>query len=672
MSGKILILLPVFACLASHPAYPQLQEDDDILIEEQLYKDESSEIPEELYEEQSKHIAGMINLNSATREELAASGLFTPFQVFNLMEYRKRYGNFLSVYELAGVTGFRITRLREIATYLSVEAEAGRERPVSYNEMLMINAERVFPVQEGYKNSSFDSGPVYAGSPLRTNIRLRTSNRRNLSLGIAYEKEPGEPFFLQSRPAFLSGYAGYRGNRCLRQVILGSYRIHQGLGLINGTGFLNSPEGYQQKTVSIVKLNPYASLNEYFYYNGIAGQIFLNRMELVIWSSYRFMDLALGSMADNPAIQGWTDFQQKTGLHRSKNEINGQSLGFNFHTGFHTSVKTKDYQVAFMIENEMNGLTRKGMDSLNAKINSVNSQVLSIHWKSHHGSVETFGEIASRDLHSVAVLSGTRIYFNDFIQGLLLFHHYSSAYHGIFPSAYGSGSNLSNEMGIAIQLHAEPGKAIITDLTTELFRYPNPRYLTVVPSTGCRYQLKIQYTGSEYFQWKFRFSKKLWQTTPAKEHNGIRSLENNDLTRLDLQFDYEPLNGIRWQSRIIVSSFSGSSKHGKAYAGLHRANSDLSEEIRFTVQFLVFDVPDWENRIYLYEPGLYYELNFPVCYGNGQKLSFVLSIKPIRKITLACKGSVISYLNTENIGSGNSGITGNKRWDLGLQMRIKL
>ena len=141
---------------------------------------------------------------------------------------------------------------------------------------------------------------------------------------------------------------------------------------------------------------------------------------------------------------------------------------------------------------------------------------------------------------------------------------------------------------------------------------------------------------------------------------------------MDLQFEYIPSNRIMWQSRIILSTYSDGSKNCISFAGVQKARAELSGNINVTVQFLVFDVPDWDNRIYLYEPGLYYDFNFPVCYGTGQKIVSVLTVKLFREITLACKGSLITYLNAENIGSGNDMIVGNKRWDVGLQIRIRL
>ena len=90
-------------------------------VEELLYQDESSEIPIEFYEEKIDLIAQPVNLNRANPEQLEASGLFTPFQIHMLLKYRSEFGTLYSVFELAGLTGFRMARLREIAPYLTVE-----------------------------------------------------------------------------------------------------------------------------------------------------------------------------------------------------------------------------------------------------------------------------------------------------------------------------------------------------------------------------------------------------------------------------------------------------------------------------------------------------------------------------------------------------------------------
>ena len=92
--------------------------------------------------------------------------------------------------------------------------------------------------------------------------------------------------------------------------------------------------------------------------------------------------------------------------------------------------------------------------------------------------------------------------------------------------------------------------------------------------------------------------------------------------------------------------------------------------MKYTCQFVVFNVVDWDNRIYLYESGLYYSFNFPAYYGTGQKITSVVTLKTSNRITLAGKVSAITYNDRRGTGSGNDLIPGNKKWEVEMQMRL--
>jgi hypothetical protein len=127
---------------------------------------------------------------------------------------------------------------------------------------------------------------------------------------------------------------------------------------------------------------------------------------------------------------------------------------------------------------------------------------------------------------------------------------------------------------------------------------------------------------------------------------------------------------LKWQSRIIVSFLSGKSNLITGYAAVHQVGMNLMQYLKCSFQFVVFCVADWDNRIYLYEPGLYYSFNFPVYYGRGQKISSVVSLKTGSRVTLAGKVSMITYNDRNETGSGNDLIEGNKKWEFEMQLRL--
>ena len=673
MPGKYHFTSLVPLLLVPSLLYSQESIEPESQVEELLYRDESSEVPFELFEEKIDLVAQPVNLNRATPEQLEASGLFTPFQIHMLLKYRSEFGTLYSVFELAGLTGFRMDRLREIAPYLSVEVGPIPAIRSGGRQLVMINAGKNFPEAAGYSNQDkILAEPAYVGTPVKTSIRIRTHVGRSLTMGLAFEKDPGEKLLNGFRPEFLSKYVSYRGTRFIKQLVLGDFQLQHGLGLVNGSGFMHSPEGFQIHRLPISKLRPFASLSEYRFERGIGCRMERNRFELMIWSSYQQPDLSLSSPPENPDNTDWMKFRRTTGLHRTAGEIKGRSLAYRFYSGIQTVLRYENFTIGSMFGVEVSGLTRKGTDSLKIKAQPFNRNTFSLHGQWHRNGLEVMGELATGDWNSTAFLAGFRVQFNDFLQGLLLLHYYGPSYHGIQPSSYASGSNINNEQGVALLLQSEPGIWFTADFLVELFNYPSRRYLTSVPSTGYRYSLTLKNNPYQGLQWKIKLVKKAWQITTGTHGAGLSSIKTPEVTRLDSRIILGSELKLQWQSRLVISLLSGNSKKTPGYAIVQQIGIRHQPYLKYILQFVVFHVEDWDNRIYLYEPGLYYDFNFPVYYGSGQKISSVVVVKAGGKVAVSVKASMVKYHDRDHTGSGNEMLPGNKKWEAKVQLRLTL
>lgn len=88
---------------------------------EDILTDQESDYPgENLTEHYSELLENPIRLNGSDQETLESSMLFTPFQIYQILDYRERYGAYLSIYELASIPGFREDKLKAISPFISV------------------------------------------------------------------------------------------------------------------------------------------------------------------------------------------------------------------------------------------------------------------------------------------------------------------------------------------------------------------------------------------------------------------------------------------------------------------------------------------------------------------------------------------------------------------------
>jgi len=664
-----------------------------------LHQDETAEIPIPQLETLTYYLQQPINLNCATREQLAESGLFTTFQIEVLIAYRSKFGVLFSVYELTGLSGFRPSRVVDIAPYLTVGPGPVPSAPDPRNLMMLLTLQRTFPTANGFISpDTLRKAPAYSGIPLKTGLRLRANLSASLSAGLGYEKDPGEGFLHRGIPEFLSGFFLYRGARHIQKLVIGNYRIHHGLGLVNGSQFISSVESYSSLSPSISRIIPYAGLGEHNFERGAGCQLTVGRLGLIIWASHRTMDLSLSRVNKAASRPDWEEAERRSGLHRTGLELAGRSLAFRYHQGVVVSYRFNHLSLGAMCGWRINGLTTAGRDSLQFEGKPFRRVAGSFHGNWYNDRFGLSWELAVAGNSASAMLAAFNYRLNDFLQGVVLIHRYDPDYRGMVPASYAAGSQLSNDRGVAVGWHLEAGSYFIADLKLERFRHAAPRYLSDVPSGSYKVSCTLKNSGLNDLQWKLKIYRKSWQTTMESEGPGIDPLTDRKVMRMEMQFEYIPgriLNrqgdpfqhegkipatgrartnhraSLQWQSRLILSWVQGSPIQSPDYAVVQRISLSFPSTLRGSLQVAIFQVTTWENRIYIYEPGLLYSFNFPVCYGTGEKITGILSADAGRRITLSGKLTMTLYHDREFTGTGADRREGNQRWEAGFQFRLK-
>ena len=628
-------------------------------IEDLLYRNEST-IPEILWDARNDSGDRPLDLNQASREDLETTGLFTPFQIENLLEYRETYGPIYSIHELAVLPGFYHTQLQEIEAAIRIQPARIPTGMFRVEHRILFDVGRSFPAGVDY---SPDPEPgaerKFAGSPLHTSFRWRSRVRRDLTLALTYDKDAGELFVYRKRPQFISGYICYEGKKLIKQCVIGSFQLNQGLGLVNGSGLFHQAGDLRINRQSLSRIRPYASKTETGYENGMALKLGSDRIQLLAWSSYQRFSLGPTTITELPCGDLWFDARRTSGLYRTPGELEGRELAFRIHTGMQVLLTRGHLALGIQNGTEFLGPTSRAEDEL------VEEQVISCVQKcSLHGywnkqKVRIFGEIAASQYRYPAFLLGMVCQFNDYIQGGILVHHYGPQFIGSLPSSYCSGSKIRNEQGLAFHLQAETGPRITARLTGELFRYPMPRYLTRVPSAGYRLDLSLENPGTQDLRWRARLVQKAWQASPADESSAVPILQDFRISRFDWQWTYSIQERFRWHGRLVIGYLSGTGTQVPGYAAVQRVSIGNLRNLSATAQLVMFHVNDWENRIYLYEPGFYYSFSFPVCYGSGQRATFLVTIKPSTFLSISVKVTGVKA-------------NGNNNWETGVQLRLDL
>lgn len=605
-------------------------------MEDLLYRSESAKIPEFLVSESMESGETTLDLNNASLEELETSGLFTPYQLHQLVKYRQEFGEIFSIHELAVIPGFSQSKVKELLSFVFPGPVNKPERKIGPQHTVLLHLGRSFP---GKEDSLSGENPAFAGPPWLSCFRIKSRLNARYSMALTYEKDAGESFLYKNKPQFLSGYLSLEGKGFYNQVVLGCFKLNQGVGLVNGDGFFHQPGKLHVSPQTLSMLRPYASRTESDYEQGIACQFDQNKLKFLLWASYRQLSLSPRAITTNPQMDRWLEFERTTGLYRTEGELEGRALASRVHTGAQLLYTHAQLTLGIMSGYLWVYPSPRAKEYLDTIPGAVLHPKASLHANWLKGRLHVFGEIAVDEKPSLAAIAGINLHFSDYIQGSFLLHHYAPEYQGSYPSSYASGNSIKNEQGLAFYLHVETGKFVTMELRGELFRYLAPRYLTELPSMGSRLDLKLQNPGGTSVQWRLRLVSKNWQSSPQSETGKLRPLLDSRVSRIEGQLKYKTPDFFNWQSRLVISWYSQQEEALPAYALMQQVTLCPAPKLKATLQFVQFGIEDWENRIYLYEPGFYYSFSFPFYYGKGQKTSILFIWKPAASLSFSIKFS---------------------------------
>ncbi|MFZ5941514.1 MAG: hypothetical protein ACOYXB_13155 [Bacteroidota bacterium] len=665
--------LPVLLILLL-PAVLRAQED--LLTEDAgsaITESESNTSSLELLAEQYEQLRlNPLNLNTATAAELTGSGLFTPFQVFSLLEYRDKYGPFFTTGELAALPGFREEDLLPLLPCLTLSSnlpDNSRKKTVLRGELILTSGIKS-PLPAGFLPQGTDSLPAFRGSPVKFSLRLRGQAGAHWDWGAVAEKDPGETLLYRFRPQFGTAFLRYRGKTFLKEAVGGSYRIKTGLGLVNGlaTGQGNA---FTLNGFRAGEIRPYASVNENNFNTGLALRAGSGKWETIGWTSFRHRDLSPGSAEWNRESPDLFRVLDETGLKRTTGEETGRGLISLRSSGIQLSRRSAHLTTALTLQSGRAGL-RAGSDTLTGFSDTLVTRysAVSLFGLWFNDRFTLFAEAALSGEWSAAVLGGLSCRATSFMDFTLTGRYFSPAYFMPDAEAWSLGSSVSNEAGIYAGLRIFPVKYTTVELLSDQAFFREERYLCSLPSGGSRQMTEIRIEPPGGSLLRFRYTEKRSESTPADGLPGVDPVIG--MVKRDIRLDGKvALNGnLELSYRLEGLFLSSLADEGPAQLAFLQFRW-TGENYRFVLRHTLFSIPEWEQRITCYEPGLRNSYGFSTFYGRGNKTLLSGQWKPLPHLSVALKLSLLSYRDRLESGSGDDLVAGDKRWEAEFQLILK-
>lgn len=655
-------------------------------ISEQL---ESEEIDlTNLFEQLSYYYEHPINLNGTDADELRALGLLTDVQITDLLLHRKQFGKLISIYELQGLEYWNLETIQLVLPFVRVDDRLDQLH-ITFREAIRqghfewyARYQRVPEHKRGYDavpdSVKAGSNNYYYGNADRYYTRFRYTYRTNISIGFTGEKDPGEQFFTGSQRNgfdFYSGHAFFKGGKYLRAVAAGDYlvQIGQGLNTWSGYAFGKTADIFaSKKTASL--LRPYTSVDENRFFRGGAAVLGYRNLSLLTFYSQKRIDGSgiADSLTDDLEFISTIDL---SGLHRTHNEIAKKNrIGERvFGSYLHYSAPRFNAGLAYVDQSYSAALQRDSVPYNQFAFRGTQTSAISGDYNFVLRNANFFGEVAySTHLKAVAQLHGVMIVLDPRVSFSLIYRNYQRGYYSFYNSGFSEGSNTQNEKGLFAGWKIRLSSAWTLNSYADIYTFPWLKYQVDAPSKGYEFLLQPIFRPSKELEVYGRFRQQVRQKNSRDNDGTITAIEDVVQRNYRLNLSYSVSEAISIRSRIeylTIDRLSSGHENGWLLAQdiVFRPKSAAFD---VALRYALFDTDSYDARIYTFENNALYVFSSPAYYYQGSRAYVLVRYSFAKVCDLWIRYGTFLYSNRSTLSSGGEEISGSRKSDVTVQLRV--
>nr|WP_321450053.1 helix-hairpin-helix domain-containing protein [uncultured Carboxylicivirga sp.] len=608
-----------------------------------------------------------INLNNTSKEELEKLFFLSDFQIENLLFYQYNNGPIRGIYELQAVEGFDSQTLQRMIPF--VKAGEVHEKQRQYTHFRYLGRLQTWvQTPRGYISEVDSIPPAYAGSKVRWLTKGRVDISDKWIAGFTLEKDPGEVAFPDYPPIadFSSGFFQWNDvNKVIQKVMVGDYRLSfgQGLGMWSDMAFSKSTETAQLRRRA-KGLNNYTSVNESSFFRGIAAELKYQNWQLTPFFSTKMIDGSVQS--DSILDEAYISSIQETGYHRTATElanrhaINETVWGSNVQfkhqlltidAGYSNWQIDKDWQPSHHLKNAY----RFSGSSLES-IWFAPSVFL--------GRLNLFGEWAIQNYQHWGIYQGLTYKPGSDIVTSLAYRKYSNGFTALNNQAFAESSVPGGEAGIYASFQFKPIAKWTVKAYGDLFEYSWMRYNVYAPSSGFEWFLQLDHQINRQHSFYLRYK------STSKQINSSQSetlYEIADYTKQSIRFYYDVKLNERWELHTQTEhTFYNGEDNSNGWMVLQDVIYK-GEKMGSSLRYTLFDVDDYNSRLYAYEPDVLYAFTIPSYQYAGARVIANMNVKVLRGLRFWCRLSHTMYRNKESISSGYQEVQGSRITEVKFQ-----
>lgn len=651
--------------------------------------DDEDGVSATLYDELLEMHRNPININEAKREDLLRVPFISEAQADSILSLVSKLRGLMSMGELMFVRNMEYRERRYLPLFIycpddGVRPAAQREdtlktKPLGIRRAYAgrrltneLSATLGLPL---YKREGFKSHPAsvlsqnpnkqYLGNNMSHTLRYRASLDNTYLWGLTMQKDEGEPFMAKGNTLYdsYSFYLMGKGNKTVRQWIVGDYRANFGLGLTIGSSAGDALYILSSNNVRQSGFSRHTSTDEYNFLRGGAMTLALGRTTVCAFASWRQIDATIKNDSISTII---TNGYHRTQLEMSKRhniqalqgglsaiyDFGAWKLGLNLtHTHYDTPFLTPTalYRKHYF----------KGQDFGN----------YSLYYAYQKRALRLWGEVATSLQGGVAMLHRVQYTTSSRLKFVALHRNYSTHYLSPTAQSYKIGSRIQNEHGLMLGTIMQLANYWTLNAYADYAHYPFSVYATDHSSSALTAQLQTEYAPKPNTALLLRYK---YRQRPKDNKQDQLDYTRQHIFKAQLRYPLGPLSMTTSADLTLLSQPDKDNTMGWMLSQratlkiLSNTTKPAYYSTRLNLAAAIFHTDSYSEALRLYEPTLLYSTGYPACYYHGQRLSISL-LHTLGPVQLALKYALTHYTNRDTIGTDLRRYEGSTLHDLSLQ-----
>lgn len=605
-----------------------------------------------------------IDINTATREDLEQLPFLSAQQVEDICEYVYKYAPLRTLDELSMIESLDATYRLLLQQFLRIDTPDVGSKPLPSLPTIVKNGKNeltAYAQVPFYERDGDREG--YLGYKYRHWLRYTFNYGDRVKAAFVGSQDPGEPFFADKNKQgydYYSFYLQLKKIGRLKSLVVGRYRLRFGMGLVLNTNFSYGKLGSLSSLGrSTSQLTGHTSRMDGIYLQGGAATVSVTKhTDVSAFVSYRAIDATL--TADEQGIATLLT----SGYHRTESEMHRKHNASQWMTG--GDVTWHDHGFTLGVTGLYTQYSKPLQPNTELSYHKYSPQGksfwnLGAHYGYLHGPWAFSGETATGDCHAWATVNSLSYEVSSRVSLMALQRFYSYRYYSIFGQSYADGTSVQNESGIYIGVEWKPLTGLSLMGYTDIAYFPRARYMISDSSRSWDNLLQATYQrGNIKLQARYRIR----QT--ERDNADKTALEHKTDQRGRLSFTYQtPVWQAKTQADISNSHFTDNS------FGYMLSQQVAYRQPKWQVGGTIayFNTDDYDSRVYLFEPGMIYTMNFPMFYGEGIHYALQAKWTPSKRLMASAKLQTANYFDRSEIGSGRQRINASSQTELELQVR---